>query len=60
MLNTAKEVYLFEGLGKEKTKTCRPGEICAVFGMENFDIGDTIADAVNPEGLSHIRLMNQQ
>ncbi|MGI6337974.1 MAG: translational GTPase TypA [Bacteroidales bacterium] len=57
MLNTAKEVYLFEGLGKEKTKKpVRPGEICAVFGMENFDIGDTIADAVNPEGLSHIKV----
>ncbi len=41
MLNTVKEVYLFEGLGKEKTKQpVRPGEICAVFGMENFDIGE--------------------
>lgn len=57
MLNTVKEVYLFEGLGKEKTKKpVRPGEICAVFGMENFDIGDTIADSVNPEGLSHIKI----
>jgi GTP-binding protein len=52
MLNTVKEVYLFEGLGKEKTKKpIRSGEICAVFGMENFDIGDTIADASEPEAL---------
>ncbi|MBN2763365.1 MAG: translational GTPase TypA [Bacteroidales bacterium] len=52
--NTAKEVYLFEGLGKEKTKTPVPsGEICAVFGMENFEIGDTIADADKPEGLEY-------
>jgi GTP-binding protein len=52
MRNTVKEVYLFEGLGKEKTKKPVPsGEICAVFGMENFDIGDTISDAENPEAL---------
>ncbi len=55
--NTVKEVYLFEGLGKEKTKKpVRSGEICAVFGMEDFEIGDTIADALVPEGLSHIRV----
>lgn len=55
--NTVKEVYLFEGLGKEKTKKpVRSGEICAVFGMEDFDIGDTIADAENPEGLPYIQV----
>jgi len=55
--NTVKEVYLFEGLGKEKTKkTVRSGEICAVFGMENFEIGDTIADADNPEGLEYLHI----
>jgi GTP-binding protein len=55
--NTVKEVYLFEGLGKEKTKkTVRSGEICAVFGLEDFEIGDTIADALNPEALSHIQV----
>lgn len=55
--NTVKEVYLFEGLGKEKTKKpVRSGEICAVFGMEDFDIGDTIADADAPEGLPHIQV----
>jgi len=53
----AKEVYLFEGLGKEKTKEPIPsGEICAVLGLEGFDIGDTIADALEPEGLTPIRV----
>ena len=50
-------MYLFEGLGKEKTKKpVHAGEICAVFGMEDFDIGDTIADAENPEALPWIRV----
>jgi len=53
--NTVKEVYLFEGLGKEKTKKpVRSGEICAIFGMEDFDIGDTISDALEPEGLPYM------
>ncbi|MBE0677702.1 MAG: GTP-binding protein, partial [Bacteroidales bacterium] len=57
MRNTVKEVYLFEGLGKEKTKKpVRSGEICAVFGMEDFDIGDTIADAEMPEGLPYMQV----
>jgi len=55
--NTVKEVYLFEGLGKEKTKKpVQAGEICAIFGMEDFDIGDTIADAENPEALPWFRV----
>jgi GTP-binding protein len=55
--NTVKEVYLFEGLGKEKTKKLvHAGEICAIFGMEDFDIGDTIADAENPEALPWFRV----
>lgn len=50
-----KELYLFEGLGKEKVKyEIYPGEICAVLGPENFDIGDTIADFENPEGMAPI------
>jgi len=57
MRNTVKEVYLFEGLGKEKTKKpIRSGEICAVFGMEDFDIGDTIADGDEPEGLPYMQV----
>ena len=50
-----KELYLFEGLGKEKVKwEVGAGEICAVLGPENFDIGDTIADPVNPVALKPI------
>ena len=50
-----KELFLFEGLGKEKIKTeIESGEICAVLGPENFDIGDTIADIENPEGMTPI------
>lgn len=53
--STIKELYLFEGLSKEKIKTeVEAGEICAVLGPENFDIGDTIADAENPEGMKPI------
>ncbi len=52
-----KEVYVFEGLGKEKTKLeVEAGEICAVMGIEDFDIGDTIADAEFPEGLVPIKV----
>jgi GTP-binding protein len=55
--NTIKEVYLFEGLGKEKTKKpVKSGEICAVFGLENFEIGDTIADLMEPEGLAYMQV----
>lgn len=53
--SVAKECYLFEGLGKEKTKLPVPcGEICAVLGLEGFDIGDTVADIEEPEGLTPI------
>jgi len=53
----AKEIYLFEGLGKEKTKEPVPsGEICAVLGLDGFDIGDTIADGEVPEGLTPIKV----
>ncbi|AHW58701.1 GTP-binding protein [Draconibacterium orientale] len=55
--SVAKECYLFEGLGKEKTKDPVPcGEICAVLGLEGFDIGDTVADAEEPEGLTPIQV----
>lgn len=52
-----KELFLFEGLTKEKVKfEVEAGEICAVLGPENFDIGDTIADGENPEGLARINV----
>jgi GTP-binding protein len=47
-----KELYLFEGLSKEKVRhDIEAGEICAVLGIENIDIGDTISDFEFPEGL---------
>lgn len=49
-----KEVFLFEGLGKTKVKEANCGDICAVSGIEGFDISDTIADFENPEGLPPI------
>ncbi|MCM1168440.1 MAG: translational GTPase TypA [Bacteroides sp.] len=50
-----KELYVFEGLGKEKVKTpVEAGEICAVMGLEDFEIGDTVADFENPEALKPI------
>lgn len=53
----AKECYLFEGLGKEKTKDPVPsGEICAVLGLDGFDIGDTVADVEAPEGLKPVQV----
>ncbi|HAP00627.1 MAG TPA: translational GTPase TypA [Bacteroidetes bacterium] len=51
-----KELYTFEGLGKAKAEKVEAGDICAVSGIENFDIGDTIADLENPEGLPAISI----
>lgn len=52
-----KELYVFEGLGKVKTKEeITAGEIVAVVGFENFDIGDTVADIENPEALTAIAI----
>ncbi len=46
-----KELYVFEGMGKKKVTEVRSGDLCAVVGLENFNIGDTIADAEAPEAL---------
>jgi GTP-binding protein len=46
-----KELYVFESLGKKKATEVVCGDICAVVGLEDFTIGDTIADAENPEAL---------
>ena len=52
-----KELYVFEGLGKEKIKVeVKAGEICAIMGIEGFDIGDTIADFENPEALPSVSI----
>ncbi len=49
-----KELYIFESLGKRKVSEVLAGDICAVVGLEDFTIGDTIADFENPEGLAVI------
>ncbi|MBT9484021.1 MAG: translational GTPase TypA [Sediminibacterium sp.] len=46
-----KELYVFEGMGKRKVTEVLSGDLCAVVGLEEFNIGDTIADIENPEGL---------
>ena len=46
-----KELYVFEGMGKKKVTEVFAGDICAVVGLENFNIGDTISDVDNPEAL---------
>ena len=51
-----KELYVFVGLGRVKVKTVRSGDLCAIVGLENFDIGDTIADLLNPEVLPRIKV----
>ena len=47
----AKELYTFMGMGKKKATEVMAGDICAVVGLEEFNIGDTIADIENPEAL---------
>ncbi|WP_025764366.1 translational GTPase TypA [Dyadobacter tibetensis] len=49
-----KELQIFEGLGRVKVSEVAAGDICAVTGIEDFEIGDTLADAENPEALPRI------
>jgi len=51
-----KELHTFAGLGKLKVSEVKAGDICAVVGIEGFDIGDTIADFENPEALELIHI----
>jgi GTP-binding protein len=51
-----KELYVFEGLGKIRTTEVKSGDICAVVGIDGFDIGDTIADFDAPEQLPVIKI----
>ncbi|MEO6682630.1 MAG: GTP-binding protein [Ginsengibacter sp.] len=59
-----KELYVFEGLGKKKVSEVKAGDICAVVGIEGFNIGETLADYDNPEALEVISVdeptMNMQ
>lgn len=49
-----KELYTFEGTGRRQVEEVKAGDLCAVSGIEEFDIGDTIADFEEPEGLPNI------
>ena len=49
-----KELHVFEGLGKRRVTTARSGDIVAIVGLDDFDIGDTLADKDNPEALPRI------
>ena len=51
-----KEVHTFEGLGRKKVESVSSGDICAVIGIEGFEIGDTICDFENPEPLPPIAI----
>lgn len=51
-----KEMHLFEGLGRTKVTEALSGDICALVGIEGFEIGDTISDALNPEPLKRIAI----
>jgi GTP-binding protein len=51
-----KELFKFEGLGRSKTDVVYAGDICAIVGLEGFEIGDTVADIENPEALPGIKI----
>ena len=51
-----KELHVFEGMGKAEADKVRSGDICAVTGLDDFEIGDTIADVDNPEALPRIEV----
>ena len=51
-----KELFTFEGMGRKKVAEVKTGDICAIVGLEGFEIGDTIADLEQPEGLKTIAI----
>ena len=51
-----KELDLFEGMGRTKVASAGCGDICALVGLDDFEIGDTVADALNPEPLERIAI----
>ena len=52
----AKELFVFEGLGRVKVSSVRSGDLCAIVGLEDFEIGDTLADKDNAEALPRIEV----
>lgn len=59
-----KELYVFVGMGKKRVDEVQAGDLCAIVGIEGFQIGETVADYENPEALEHIAIdeptMNMQ
>jgi len=51
-----KELNLFDGLGRKEVQEVKAGDICAIIGLENFEIGDTVADILEPEALPTIAI----
>ncbi len=51
-----KDLYIFEGFEKQKVEEVKSGEICALVGLEGFEIGDTVADVEKPEGMKTIAI----
>jgi GTP-binding protein len=51
-----KELHTFEGLGRDRAESVRSGDICAIVGLDDFEIGDTLADFNNPEPLPRINV----
>ncbi len=51
-----KELHTFEGMGRKKVESVSSGDICALVGIEGFEIGDTVADINNPEALPRIAI----
>ncbi|WP_290073042.1 translational GTPase TypA [Paramuribaculum intestinale] len=51
-----KELHVFEGMGRKKVQSVKSGDICALVGIEGFEIGDTVADAETPEALPRIAI----
>ena len=51
-----KELHTFEGMGRRKVESVKSGDICALVGIEGFEIGDTVTDPVNPEPLERIAI----
>ena len=51
-----KELHVFEGMGRKRVQTVEAGDICAIVGLEKFEIGDTVCDAENPEPLPPIAI----
>lgn len=51
-----KELHVFEGMGRKRVESVKSGDICALVGIEGFEIGDTVADALEPEPLERIAI----